>query len=101
MLLAVKLQNAVRKAVKSGTLSFHLKQIRVNSNVLGCSGFIQLTTDGIQRICYVNTERGLLNSYLFRRASSVRDYVGQRNQSAKTVEELVEGIVAVLTTDNT
>ena len=80
-MLTVALRNRIRKA--SGVeLEFALRNIRVNADVRGCSGFVKNTVTG--KIVYVNTEPSpygpLSDKVLYRTAEHFKDYTGGRNQ---------------------
>jgi hypothetical protein len=68
-----------------------LKNISVNGNKRGCSGFIQRG----DAIVYVNTEV-LGGGYLYRTAAHMKDYVGGVNRYAKDLDSLVVGINSLL-----
>lgn len=68
-----------------------LKNIRVNDDKRGCSGFISL--DGA--IVYVNTEV-LGGGYLYRTAAHLKDYTGGPNRFARDMESLVAGVNQLL-----
>lgn len=79
-ILAVKLRNRFKNSFP--TLEVRVKNIRVNGDVRGCSGFITDPETG--RHVYVNTERSvygpLQNRILYRTAESTTDYTGGRNR---------------------
>ena len=87
MLLATKLKNQF-----SSVHSVALKNISINGARRGCSGFISLNG----AIVYVNTEKCGSLGYMYRTATSLRDYTGGANQWAKSVESLVSGINQLL-----
>ena len=68
-----------------------LKNIRVNNDKRGCSGFISLAG----AIVYVNTEV-LGGGYLYRTAAHLKDYTGGPNRFARDLEALVAGINQLL-----
>jgi hypothetical protein len=69
----------------------HLKNISVNGDKRGCSGFIQCG----DAIVYVNTEV-LGGGYLYRTAAHLKDYCGGVNRYAKDLDSLVAGINSLL-----
>lgn len=68
-----------------------LKNISVNGDKRGCSGFIQRG----DAIVYVNTEVGF-GGYLYRTAKHLKDYTGGQNQYARDLDSLVAGINQLL-----
>ncbi len=85
-ILSVKLRNCFSPAH-----TVALKNISVNRDKRGCTGFISLGDS----IVYVNTEV-LGGGYLYRTAKHLKDYAGGVNMYAKTLETLVEGINKLL-----
>lgn len=83
MLLSTKLRNQIKKIQPEG-LEFHLKNIKVNGQNRGCSGFIKNVSNG--NIVYVNTEKScyspLADKNLYRTAKDLKDYTGGRNRWA-------------------
>lgn len=69
-----------------------LKNIRVNDDKRGCSGFIQKG----DAIVYVNTEPCGSLGYMYRTAAHLKDYTGGRNMWAKDLDSLVAGINQLL-----
>lgn len=69
-----------------------LKNIRVNDDRRGCSGFISLGGS----IVYVNTERCGSLGYLYRTAEHLKDYTGGPNRFARDLESLVAGVNQLL-----
>lgn len=80
LILSTKLKNRFPK-----TDTFQLKNISINGDKRGCSGFIQRGNN----IVYVNTEQCFGLGYMYRTAKHLKDYSGGQNQWAKTLEELV------------
>jgi hypothetical protein len=68
-----------------------LKNISVNGDKRGCSGFISL--GGV--IVYVNTEV-LGGGYLYRTAKHLKDYSGGVNRYARDLPSLVAGVNQLL-----
>lgn len=86
MILATKLKNQF-----TGATVCALKNIAVNGDKRGCSGFI---TRG-DAIVYVNTEV-LGGGYLYRTAAHMKDYTGGVNRYARDLAALVAGINSLL-----
>lgn len=86
LILSTKLKNRF-----SSVRQVHLKNIAVNGDKRGCSGFISLG----ERIVYVNTEV-LGGGYLYRTAQHLKDYTGGVNRWAKDLDSLVNGINQLL-----
>lgn len=99
MLLSTKLKNLIIKAStdKDMDLEFHLKNILINGEKRGCSGFIVNKINGL--IIYVNTEGSVLSSlknYMYRYADSLKDFTGYRNRWCNTPDELANNICTLL-----
>jgi hypothetical protein len=86
LILSTKLRNRFLS-----THNVTLKNISVNGDKRGCSGFIE--REGA--IVYVNTEV-LGGRYLYRTAKHLKDYSGGVNQYAKDLNSLVDGINSLL-----
>lgn len=86
LILSTKLKNRFPNADL-----VQLKNISVNQDKRGCSGFIQSNGN----IVYVNTEV-LGGGYLYRTAKHLKDYSGGINQWAKDLDSLVAGINKLL-----
>jgi len=87
MILATKLRN---RFLSTHTVA--LKNISVNGDKRGCSGFIARG----DRIVYVNTEPCGSLGYMYRTAKHFKDYTGGVNQWAKDLDSLVHGIDTLL-----
>jgi len=83
LILSTKLKNRFTPAH-----AVALKNIRVNADKRGCSGFISL--DGVH--VYVNTEPCGQLGYMYRTAQHLKDYTGGPNRWARTLDDLVKGI---------
>ena len=96
IILSVKLRNALinKSKTKNMNITAMLKNIIINGDKRGCSGFITNEDNG--SIVYVNTEKGYLNMYLYRYADSTKDYRGYSNRYAETFDELVDAIIDLL-----
>lgn len=86
-LLSIKLKNRFTPAH-----TVALKNIRVNDDKRGCSGFISL--HGVH--VYVNTEPCGSLGYMYRTAQHVKDYTGGVNRWAKDIDSLVRGVNELL-----
>ena len=87
LILSTKLKNRF-----SSVHQVHLKNIRVNDDKRGCSGFIQKG----DAIVYVNTEPCGSLGYMYRTAAHLKDYTGGVNRWAKDLDSLVQGINQLL-----
>jgi hypothetical protein len=87
LILSTKLKNRFSSAYQ-----VHLKNIRVNDDKRGCSGFIQKG----DAIVYVNTEPCGSLGYMYRTAAHLKDYTGGRNMWARDLDSLVAGINQLL-----
>jgi len=87
LILSTKLKN---RFLSTNTVT--LKNISVNGDKRGCSGFIQRDT----AIVYVNTEPCGSLGYMYRTAKHLKDYTGGVNHWAKDLNSLVDGINALL-----
>lgn len=87
LILSTKLKNRF-----SSVHQVHLKNIRVNDDKRGCSGFIQKG----DAIVYVNTEACGSLGYMYRTAAHLKDYTGGVNRWAKDLDSLVQGINQLL-----
>jgi hypothetical protein len=86
MILATKLKNQF-----TGATVCALKNIAVNGDKRGCSGFIKRDN----AIVYVNTEV-LGGGYLYRTAAHLKDYTGGVNRYARDLASLVAGVNSLL-----
>lgn len=93
-LLATALKNRI--LALDPTLTVALKNIRVNGNPQGCSGFV--TDPATGKIVYVNTDHNhgtqFDNAYC-RTAAHTKDYRGGRNHTS-TYSELPEAVVTLV-----
>ena len=88
LILSTKLKNRFTPAH-----AVALKNIRVNADKRGCSGFISL--DGVH--VYVNTEPCSTLGLMYRTAKHTKDYTGGPNRWAKDLDSLVRGVNELLT----
>lgn len=88
LILSTKLKNRFTAAH-----TCTLKNIRVNAEKRGCSGFISLA--GVH--VYVNTEPCGSLGYMYRTAQHLKDYTGGVNRWAKDLDSLVRGVNELLT----
>jgi hypothetical protein len=86
LILSTKLKNQF-----SSAHYVHLKNISVNGDKRGCSGFIARG----DAIVYVNTEV-LGGGYLYRTAAHMKDYSGGVNRYARDLAGLVAGVNSIL-----
>lgn len=98
LILSVKLKNVLNKRAEElgMKLEFKLKNVVINGEKRGCSGFVKnLANDSI---VYVNTEEPCLSTlhYMYRYADSFTDYSGYRNRWADSLQTLVQGIFECL-----
>jgi len=87
IILSTKLKNRF-----SAAYTVALKNIRVNDDKRGCSGFISLG----EAIVYVNTERCGSLGYMYRTAQHLKDYTGGPNRWARDLDSLEKGIKELL-----
>lgn len=91
--LATKLRN--RLVALDPSLNVQLKNIKVNGDTRGCSGFISKE----DRIVYVNTEESVYSPFrgksLYRVARHMKDYSGCRNHHVEN-GRLAEAIIDLL-----
>jgi hypothetical protein len=87
IILSTKLKNRFLS-----TNTVFLKNISVNGDKRGCSGFIQRDN----AIVYVNTERCGSLGYMYRTAKHLKDYSGGVNHWAKDLDSLVDGVNSLL-----
>lgn len=90
-LAATKLRNALRRI--DPDLEVKLKNIRVNSDLRGCSGFV--VDPATSKVVYVNTESLSGTQAMLRTATSTRDFTGGRNHFV-THDELPGAVVDLL-----
>ena len=99
IILSTKLKNSINKKNNNNLqLEFHLKNISINGEKRGCSGFIRNVNNN--SIVYVNTEgvkwAGKIRDYLYRYADDFRDYTGYRNRWVNSLDNLSENILTLL-----
>ena len=87
LILSTKLKNQFSPAHNVA-----LKNVSINGDKRGCTGFIELNG----AIVYVNTEPCGSLGYMYRTASNLKDYTGGVNQWAKSLDALVSGINQLL-----
>jgi hypothetical protein len=87
LILSTKLKNRF-----TSVHAVNLKNISVNGEKRGCSGFIQRDN----AIVYVNTEPCGSLGYMYRTAKHLKDYSGGMNHWAKDLNSLVDGINSLL-----
>ena len=99
MILSTKLKNAINKGNNNNLqLEFYLKNISINGQKRGCSGFVRNTYNN--SIVYINTEgikwNGENRQYLYRYADTIKDYSGYHNRWANSLEDLSNNILQLL-----
>lgn len=87
MILSTKLKNCF-----SPDHAVTLRNIRVNDDKRGCSGFI--SRGGA--IVYVNTEPCGSLGYMYRTAQHLKDFTGGVNQWARDLDSLVAGVTRLI-----
>lgn len=101
-ILSTAMKNRLFKAnselEKPLVLAVSLTNITVNGDKRGCSGFVENRRN--RKVVYIDTEKPVLDMgekrFLYREAKNTRDYVGGRNQWAKSMEELVNEVLKLL-----
>lgn len=94
--LSVKMKNALKKAF-GGELEFSLRNININGDKRGCSGFITNPANGVT--VYIDTEAIKPFGLMYRYAKDNKDFTGCSNQWRKTFDEYITGIVQALRND--
>ena len=99
IILSTKLKNSINKKNNNNLqLEFHLKNISINGEKRGCSGFIRNVNNN--SIVYIDTEgikwNGKNKLYLYRYADTVKDYSGYHNRWANSLENLSDNILELL-----
>lgn len=89
-----KVKNALRH--ERPDLVPTLRNVRVNEQLRGCSGFISDPATG--KVVYINTETGISHKALYRTAEHTRDFRGGQNQFCLP-SDIVEHAVALLVDD--
>ena len=95
--LAVKLKNELKKhADNDMNLFFSLRNILINGDKRGCSGFVRNAATG--SVVYITTETPVLSGlgYMYRYADNEEDYRGYRNRWAESMPELVREVCRML-----
>lgn len=90
LILSTKLKNRFPHAD-----NVQLKNISINGNKRGCSGFIQANGKTV----YVTTEPCFNLGYMYHTAKHLKDYTGGINRWAKDIDSLVRGINDLLKPD--
>ena len=99
LILAVKLKNALKKANNKYNypLKIEIKNILINGQKRGCSGFVTNTNNG--SCVYVNTEPvsyGQLG-IMYRYANNNKDYAGYHNRWVENkVDSLAKNVIELL-----
>lgn len=79
-LLSTKLKNQI-KALDTD-LVVELKNVRVNGEALGCTGFVTNPDTGAVTYVCTDNNHGLNTKALYRTAKHTKDYTGGRNNFA-------------------
>jgi hypothetical protein len=87
LILSTKLKNKFLSVY-----DVQLKNIIINGDKRGCSGFISYNNN----IVYINTEIESSCGLLYRIAKHNKDYTGGVNQWAKNIDELVINVTKLL-----
>jgi hypothetical protein len=73
-------KSEIKKALGAGFDLKNVKDVKINGNTVGCSGFIG-TARGL---VYINTDGGICGNkgqaFIYRTATGLRDYAGGANQ---------------------
>ena len=97
MLLSTKFKNEITKKTGLNDLEFRFKNINVNGQKRGCSGFIYNPL--IDVYVYVNTEPSCYkNMTICRYAKSFNDFTGDVNNNCYSEKELIEKTANLVTT---
>lgn len=95
-ILSVKLKNAFKALPDSDKYAMEFKNININGNKRGCSGFI---TNLENDVCvYINTESiaAPFLGILYRYCEQSGEYTGGHNHFAKSLDEVVHSTVHLL-----
>lgn len=94
-ILSTKLKNAFKKLEDSDKYSMNFKNISINGDKRGCSGFI---TNLENDVCvYINTENDVMNlGMLYRYCEQEGEYTGGNNHFARSLEEMVKNTRTML-----
>ena len=98
LLLAVKLRNAFKNSWDYD-YTYFLKNIVINGQKRGCSGFVKNNANGV--CVYIYTEHSCAapgKNFMYRFADHEKQYssLRYRNRFAETLEELVREVNALL-----
>ena len=88
---------ALRNALKNkGNYDIQVKNIRINGNLRGCSGFITNKDNNV--VLYVDTEGSVYSDlfYMSRYAKNVKDYSGCTNCWNNDVNDYYKHIASML-----
>ena len=96
LILKTRLKNAIVRNADGMDLSFTLKNLSVNGENRGCSGFIRNQANG--SVVYVDTEPTCSPALalMYRYANSEHDFTGYHNRWAKNLEDLSTSVVKLL-----
>lgn len=96
LILSTKLKNAITKKANGMELKFTLKNISVNGQKRGCSGFIRNMAN--DSVVYVNTEVFGWLTLMYRYADNEQDFKGYHNRWTREInlDELAEAVCKLL-----
>lgn len=96
MILMTKLKNAINKQGGEMPLQFTLKNITINGEKRGCSGFVRNLANNT--VVYINTEELHYSNlkYMYRYADHEKDFTGYHNRWANSLEELAKATINLL-----
>jgi hypothetical protein len=96
LILSTKLKNTINAHANGMDLTLTLKNISVNGDKRGCSGFIRNNANG--SVVYVTTEEPCYSNlhYMYRYADNEKDFKGYRNRWANSLDELASAICTCL-----
>ena len=100
-----KIKNAIKRSPYD--MIPHLKNIRINGQLRGCSGFLEDAKTG--RLAYINVEvendmpasQNILNRAYYRNARHLKDYSGMRNRYCDIdADDVVESVAELFASDD-
>lgn len=95
LILTTKLKNALNKQGGEMPLQFTLKNITINGEKRGCSGFVRNLDNNT--VVYINTEMPCTHlNYMYRYADHEKDFTGYHNRWANSLEELAKATINLL-----
>ena len=95
-ILAVKLRNEILKQISGDNISVSLRNISINGNKKGCSGFITNSENGT--CVWLSTDNEYCRQpIVYRYAKNISDYHGGINRWCDTAFDLAYAIKKMLT----